>query len=208
MEPMENQSWVEHDLKKLDVCFEAIKEARKYPDAQTAWDAWTSADELIWTLLKLRANPDQMILCCCELVEPVLEPMFHEINNATEKKNYLGAFNAVRDWATNPTRENFKRVDYFYDDVVGWTWPDRRPIAAYTGKAVEKLVLAVERPHKLLDLPDAVKSAVHYILRDGWMQPVVPGIANIDLTQSQYEKWQCDTVRRSFPITPFIKAYR
>jgi len=181
-----------------------MQEASQYPDPQSAWDAWGSADELIWTLLQLRANPCQLILCCCELVKPVLKPMFREINSKYQKKVYLGAFLATREWATNPTSENLKQVDYFYDDVVGWSWPWDYPIAASTGKAVEKLVLAVRRPHKLLDLPSIVKKAVNDTLRRGWRPPLICGTTNA----TPYAQWQCDTIRRYFPATPILKAYR
>jgi hypothetical protein len=207
MNTTSNPSWITRDLLPLNACPEAVREARKYPDPQSAWDAWTSADELIWALLKLRANPCQLILCCCELIEPVLDPMFSEIDDTDAETIYRGAFDAVRNWATNPTCENLKRVDYFYDDVVDWRCPNNCPIAAYTGKAIEKILRAVERPRKLIDLPDTVKNAVYYTLHDGWTPSIVPGIANVDLTESQYTQWQCDTVRRFFPITPSIKAY-
>ena len=208
METTTNQSWVTRNLLPLNACIEAVREAKKYPDPQSAWDAWSSADELIWTLVRLRANPCQLILCCCELIEPVLRPMFHEINDKDKEQIYHGAFKATRDWGTSATHENLKRVDYFYDDVVGQTWRNTCPIAASIGKAIEKLILAVERPRKLVDLPDTVRTAVYYTLRDGWAKSIVPGVANADLTESQYKLWQCDTVRRFFPVTPFIKAYR
>jgi len=197
-----HQPWVARYLRPLGTCYSAMQEASQYPDPQSAWDAWSSPDELIWTLLKLLANPCQLLLCCCELVEPVLKPMFREINSTREKRVYLGAFNATREWATSPTSEILKQVDYFYDDIVGWSWPWDCPIAVSTGKAVEKLVLAVRRPRKLLDLPSLAKEAVSDILRRGWRPPLIGDTAD------QYAQRQCDTIRRYFPVTPLLKAYR
>jgi len=207
METTHDQSWVIRDLRPLKACPQGMRKATQYPDPQSAWDAWDSANDMIWALLKLRANPCQIILCCCEFVEPVLDPMFCEIDDRDEETVYLGAFDAARDWATNPTRENLKRVDYFYDDVIGRKWPNDCSIGTYTSRAIKKIVRAVERPHRLLDLPIDVRHAVYYTLRDGWMPPIVNDIENADLEESQYTQWQCDTVRRFFPIAPSIKAY-
>lgn len=199
------KTWVDRELKVYNPCVSALKEARKYPDPQTAWDSWSSADELFWTLVRLRANTDRLILCCSEMIFPLLRAMRWEVDDDETMNGYEGAVQAVCEWAARPQTENRKAIDFYYDDVVGRNWS--RPIARHGARAVEKLVLAVERPHKLIDLPDVVKSGVGNALEAGWNIPFVDGIANSDLTRKQYEKRQCDIVRNFFPITPFIKAY-
>lgn len=201
MKTNENKSWVDRELRIYNPCFSALKEARKYPDAQTAWNAWGSADELIWTLVRLRAGTDRLLLCCNELTHPLIGPMRYRYKNETVE-SYVGAIDAVCEWARNPQTENRREIDFYYDDVVGWDWD--YPLA----RVVEKLVLAVERPHKLIDLPDIVKTGVFQEVRDGWKHPFVPEIDNADLTAAQYDRWQCNIVRNFFPVTPFIKAYR
>lgn len=195
-----NKSWVDRELRIYNPCVSALKEARKYSDAQTAWDAWTSADELIWTLVRLRASTDRLLLCCSVLTAPLIHPMRFEMSRE-RLAQYTGAMDAVCHWAENPQTENRRKIDFYYDEVLDWAWS--WPFC----RAVEKLVLGVERPHKLIDLPDVVKSGVLQAAHDGWKHPFVKGIDNADLSREQYDLWQCNIVRYFFPITPFIKAY-
>lgn len=200
MKANDNQSWADRELKVYKPCASALQKARKYPDPQSAWDAWNNANELFWTLIRLRASTDRMLLCSIALITPLIDPM-RLLMSPQRLRRRTGAIDAVYEWANDPQTENRQKIYYFSNLICGSRrlWP--------LDRAVEKLLHAADRPHKLYDLPKIVKAGVFEAVLRGWKRPFIKDVDNACLTQKKYERWQCKIVRDFFPITPFIKAY-
>ena len=97
-----NKHWVDEYLVPLGACNRALEKANKYPDPQTAWDSWERADDMLWALVSVKADPKKLISCMCESVERVLFlfKMEHPDNNLL-----IEAIASARSVVETPTKE-------------------------------------------------------------------------------------------------------
>ena len=100
--------WVDKYLVPLNPCTEPLNKARKYPDPQSAWDAWDNEVDMLWVLQKANVDKSTLILCACDIAELTLSQFEQEYPLDEHPRD---AIETARRYASDPTDENQMAAD-------------------------------------------------------------------------------------------------
>ena len=175
--------WVDEFLVPLNACFPAKVKARKYPDPQSAWDAWDRNEDLFWTLWKANADrPEKLqtiLLCVCDMAEKVL-PIF-ETQYPSDQRPREAIEAAIR-CIKEPSSENKKAADDVANIVI-------KSLHCYKDTAWNIVATA----YQVADASSCDDDIV-FFYRLGKIAD------NVELVTGE-----TDIVRKYFPVSPFVQ---
>ena len=177
--------WVDKYL-PARACPEAVVKARKYPDPQSAWDAWDNGGDLLWVLQMTYGDPVKRALCACDIAESVL-PIFERATPEDWRPREV--IKAARVYMLEPTEANKRRV---YDGIrLAYAALDAVGFCG-AGDAAQAAIFAAYAAYGTVNVAYADNAAYHAYR------------ATDDATE---RKAQADIVRKYFPTAP-ISAER
>jgi hypothetical protein len=197
--------WAVKYLKPLRPCVPAFQQALTFDDAQTAWEEWEDSADLYWTLLSTGADKIRMIQSFEEIIRHTF--CFLQLRNSPFGKEMEYFLQTVNYYVKKPSAHWAKRCRGAAGRLDSWA-RTAQPFCRSLILAAVKLEDFISRVNET-PCGQRQEDTLKRLFTDAF-HIVTECISAMNLSENKvdmtYEHlWQCNTVRRNFPISPFVK---